>query len=928
MHKTIVETCLNYLQRDSVKAVLEAKYIQPFIQADTDPLSMDAPTFPDRTSLYSYAIKYWTDHFKLIPPRLRPRDLLRQFIESKSVYCWSKAHWVLAQPILRSTRFQSVYPLFTVFGLAEDVEPWCNGDRDLSLALAEAALNGFPDDVRKLLSRTRHSDTALQETLVTAGSNGNEDTLIYLIKHIKTDYRDFNWPSSILYRAAWLSMDKVVSALLDLGIPPHPDDPTRQSSPLHIAARNGHVEVLKILLRGGADVNCRGPYGQTALHTACANGHADATRVLAEEAGADLNGRDENNFTPLYQASLWGNFKSVEVLVTLGADTSLGTSIEQDFSGWTPLIVSSEEGYLRCLRILLDAGADPNLAGPHGTPLHYAVTKGHIDLCRALLDHGADPKIADTEGRTAFDRAVDQDYVEVVRLLLDKGGDVHMAEEREESPLFSAVKKPDMARLLLERGADPDVRSPDGFTPLMLAAGDNHVQTVKVLLEYEATVDLDLWHTRDGAKSGWTALAFAAERGNSEVVLLLAEAGANIDHRVDDGSTALHLAIGGGAMRTLMEFRPNISILDNDQNTPLHFIRSRTALEHVQLLVRAGASLDALNKEGYTPLSIALLNSNKAAASYLIERHANVNLASQSYGAPLHLACRESTVAMVRQLVEAGADVDLAVPGTPGTPLQAAVLRRGHFDEAWKEIIQYLIDDAGADVNRRGGAYGTALAAATLQGSPVLVACLLEKKAAPGLADAMGRLPLHMAMLRGLEHVKLLLDAGADPRARDKTGRNVLHWAAQGGSAEVLDYVLKLLGDDEEFDVDDGDNDGWTALCWAARGCGSEFRAAALGAQFEVVKLLLDRGADPGVQVRFSGTEWWTPLQIALYSSSPDDFLELLHTATAKEPKNDSHDEARQKVVPSAAKAFLHVDSYCAFCLGVSVPESHLCLWN
>jgi ankyrin repeat protein len=515
------------------------------------------------------------------------------------------------------------------------------------------------------------------------------------------------------------------------------------------------------------------------------------------------------------------------VLVTHCSDTSLGTSIEQDSSGWTPLIVSFEEGYLRCLQILLGAQADPNLPGPHGTPLHYAVTRGHIDLCHILLDKGADPNhsdldppiltqifsnvmdadlrfkllkllhqngahideidgsgmsallhaallgdvpcvdylldhgadtgLAGNEGRTAFDCAVDREDVEVVRLLLCKGGDIHTTAHHEQSPLFRALKKPEMVPLLLEHKVDPDARSPDGFTPLMLAAGDNHVQTVKLLLEYEASVDLDLWHTNDGAKSGWTALTFAAERGNSEVVILLAEAGANINHRVDDGSTALHLAIGGDAMRTLMEFRPDISIPDNNQNMPLHCIRSWMALEH--------ALLDAHNREGYTPLSIALLYSNDAAASYLIERHTNINFASQIYSVPLHLACRESTVAMVRQLIEAGADVDLAVPGTPGTPLQAAVLRRGYFDEESKEITQYLINEAGADFNRRGGTFGTVLAVAALQGSPTLVSFLLEKKAAPGLAEGMGRLPLHMAMLHGLEHVKLIHDAGANLRA-------------------------------------------------------------------------------------------------------------------------------------------------------------------
>lgn len=215
------------------------------------------------------------------------------------------------------------------------------------------------------------------------------------------------------------------------------------------------------------------------------------------------------------------------------------------------------------------------------------------------------------------------------------------------------------------------------------------------------------------------------------------------------------------------------------------------------------------------------------------------------------------------------------------------------------------------------------LEAATLQGSPTLVSFLLGKKAIPGLADGMGRVPLHMAMLHGLEHVKLLHDTGADFRARDKTGRNMLHWAAQGGSAEVVDYVLQQLADNEDFGIDDRDKDGWTALCWAARGCGSEFTSPDLGAQFDVVKLLLDRGAHPGVQARFSPREWWTPPKIALYSGAPDDVLALLDTATLKEKNaGDADHEERQKPVTSSSTAFLHIDSYCMFCLVVSVPDS------
>src|SRR6202007_1911684 len=122
-----------------------------------------------------------------------------------------------------------------------------------------------------------------------------------------------------------------------------------------------------------------------------------------------------------------------------------------------------------------------------------------------------------------------------------------------------------------------------------------------LLLRHRAKVNLEIGRTTENPASGWTALTYAAISGAAEVTCLLVEAGAKVNHRHYDGSRAVHHAVGGTSLRTLLEFRPDINVADNDSNTPLHFVRSSTPLEHVQLLVHAGANLDLQNKEDCTP---------------------------------------------------------------------------------------------------------------------------------------------------------------------------------------------------------------------------------------------------------------------------------------------------------------------------------------
>lgn len=991
-HKHLALTCLRYLQRDSVKEMMESVYGGPYTPSEDDSVSMNAPSFANQTNFASYCVQHWCKHFGWIPRHLRSSDLLRDFVESGSVTSFARTHWVLAQPIERSQRSQRLFPLFTALGLSEDAEPWCETDTDISNALYEAALNGHADAVRRLLPRIDHPIKILQETLVTAGANGNEETLLYIIDFIKKKHENFPWPASLLHRMAWLGSVKAVTALLDVGMLPEPDRETSVTSPLHAAIRNGHREVIRLLLRRGADPSLRGPMGQTPTHMASASGHAEITSMLAE-AGADLNARDDSNFTPLYEASLWGNYKSVEILASLGADTSLGTSVDENVKGWTPLIVASDEGHIRCVTNLLAGKADPNLPGPNGPPLCYAIRNAHENICEELLRHGADPNdatmdppaliqiiygIPDAElrlrlvklfiknganinvstndtslfacaagegfvdcvkylldcgvdvsganGNRALYLALENAHAEVVRLLLDNGIKQLSNEKTEQTPLSLALHHADneeIVRLLLEHGEDPDCRFANGRTPLMAAAYMGCAATVKTLLSYEAAVDLEMSRDKGTEMSGWTALIFALNNGSDEVVRLLGEAHADVNHVFYNGSTPVHRALTSHTLETLMEFRPLVDVADDNGNTPLHLIGSITSLHYVQLLVHAGAPLDIQNNDGYTPLGVALFEGAADIAAYLIEQRANVNIASQTYGAPLHLACQYSQIENVKQLVRAGADIDLAVSGNPGTPLQAALLRRHSMNEILP-IVHYLIEEAGADVNRAGGTYGTALAVAALRGSSETVSYLLDHGASHGLVDGMGRLPLHLATMNGLVHLKLIHGAGADIHARDYTGRSVLHWAAQGGHIDVLNHVIKLLKKDNSFNVDDKDNDSWTALCWVARGCGRKSRPIWSTAQVEIIKCLLDNGADINAKAQFSNNEWWTALDIAQYSGAAEDVIEVLSRAvsTKKRALGAEPEIKELKRVNTfrrtEIKAYLHPDSRCMCCIAVS----------
>ena len=186
---------------------------------------------------------------------------------------------------------------------------------------------------------------------------------------------------------------------------------------LYEATKQDRTDAIRSILSSGMvdvdPVNPVDPLERAPLHLAAMNGHADVVEVLLG-FGADPNRVEWWGCTPLLWAAENGHKKVVQALLDSGANPNLAAN-----GGETPLHDASSRGHNEVVLVLLLAGAEPNKANYFGrTPLHRAVHCGSKQLVAMLLDFGTDPQIKDNTGRTPLDEAVAWGKRDVEQLLL------------------------------------------------------------------------------------------------------------------------------------------------------------------------------------------------------------------------------------------------------------------------------------------------------------------------------------------------------------------------------------------------------------------------------------------------------------------------------------------------------------------------------
>uniref|UniRef100_A0A1I8EV11 ANK_REP_REGION domain-containing protein n=1 Tax=Wuchereria bancrofti TaxID=6293 RepID=A0A1I8EV11_WUCBA len=327
---------------------------------------------------------------------------------------------------------------------------------------------------------------------------------------------------------------------------------------------------------------------------------------------------ESNHDTALTLAATGGHDSLVELLITRGANIE-----HKDKKGFTPIILAATGGHVNVVEILLNHGANIEAQSDRtkDTALSLACSGGRKEVVELLLKRGANKEHRNVSDYTPLSLAASGGYVDIVNLLLNNGAEIN---SRTGSKL--------------------------GISPLMLAAMNGHAAATKILLERGSDINSHIETNRN------TALTLACFQGRTDVVRLLLEYNANVEHRAKTGLTPLMEAANGGyvdvgELLLTAGADPNSSPVPSSRDTALTIAADKGHHKFVEMLIHARAVIDVRNKKGCTALWLACHGGHLETVQTLVKHEADVDVQDNRHVSPLIIAFRRGHIKVVKYMV-------------------------------------------------------------------------------------------------------------------------------------------------------------------------------------------------------------------------------------------------------------------------------------
>ncbi|XP_051168998.1 ankyrin-3-like [Leptopilina boulardi] len=295
---------------------------------------------------------------------------------------------------------------------------------------------------------------------------------------------------------------------------------TNTMTPLHYAAKNGKLEIVKLLIANECNtVNIKNNDSQTPLYFATFNGHLEIVKYLIENGGK-IESASPDNESLLHVCATNGRIEIFKFFLDCGAIIDVKTNRLE-----TPLHFAISKGNLNIVKCLLESGANINArTQDNETPLHLAVKTGHDKIVEEILNHGANINSVASGKFSALTFAVKSRKKNIVQLFIDKGcKDFQTDTENDERALHVAAKNGDeiIFKILLNAGCSLNINC-KGKKPIHVAAIFGHVKIIELLVKNGADIN-------SKKRFDETPLHLAAASGRVAAVKFLLNAGAKHD---------------------------------------------------------------------------------------------------------------------------------------------------------------------------------------------------------------------------------------------------------------------------------------------------------------------------------------------------------------------------------------------------------------